>query len=476
MADCFDFYNKPCKDTVGGIKRVFLLPFVEYNEIEVRHEQMTLTKFPESTIYQYDVEGSYTQATTFEKGNVFFTHTVNIDMPKVYGIDDIHKYLNNDFRVIVETNNDQFIMFGTYNGMTCSATNDSGREKSEFNGFSLTFEGKENQSGLLIDSVWSCFDVNTVVCIDEITENPCYNILMGDMILNALWGSPMGVNWFELDLDYGGTGNMRYLQNNWIIPSDDINYSINAVDWTTYAMSSMFTFVYDMAYGNGTWVVSGFKLSPTHNTLAYSTEVFPSDVSDWTVSKTETASSIVPLRVIYDNGIFVVSLFEFGVGTKVAKSTDGISWSETAVIFDDNAYDATYNGDGRWVLVGMDSLLGKIAYSDDNWVTWNMVTLSATHGLSAGKYGGDRWVAGAAGGSDVLYYSTDGINWTGLGNDILKAVRSLAYDGTYFYALGNDDLLSPTKSIVLRSADAITWTQVFSSTDDNNLSAIVAKF
>lgn len=154
-------YTRKCKITQGGIRKFYLLPFVKYNKLQVQYEGMTLTEFPESFIYVFECFGNYTQDSQVEDGAYFLNQTTSAQLPKVYDVLDIHNYLKQDYRVIVETNNGQYIMFGVYNGMMGSVGNNSGNDKAEFNGFNLDFEGREETTGLLIENLSDFFIVNT---------------------------------------------------------------------------------------------------------------------------------------------------------------------------------------------------------------------------------------------------------------------------------------------------------------------------
>jgi len=173
MADTFLNYEKQCKDTQGHIKRIYVLPFVFYNETLIKSEGMNLTVFPTSTVYRFDCWGNYSQNTTTEKGNVQWNHSVEVNLPKVYEIYDINIFYRNDFRIIVETNNGHLIMFGTNNGLACEISNNSGNSKTEFNGFTLKFDGIEEKPGLLISTLGDFF--NVYLEISEIKYGYLYN-------------------------------------------------------------------------------------------------------------------------------------------------------------------------------------------------------------------------------------------------------------------------------------------------------------
>lgn len=154
-----DNYTKKCKSTLGGIKRAYLMEYVFYNETLIKSDGMSLTQFPETLVYEFDCTGDYSQDSSFENGNVSFNQIVNLNLSKVYNVLDAHIFTDKDFRVIVETNNDDLILFGTNNGLVGSMTNSTGTEKSEFNGFNVTFTGLEEKTGLLIDELTDFFTI-----------------------------------------------------------------------------------------------------------------------------------------------------------------------------------------------------------------------------------------------------------------------------------------------------------------------------
>ena len=154
MTVAIDNYDRKCKVTQGKIKRAYLIPYVKYSRSQIKDFEMSLTAFPTNVIvYKYEVEGNYNQNSNEEEGSYFFDQNVSMQLSEVYDVLDIHSFLKIDYRVIVETYNNQLIMFGVRNGLTAKTTNQTGTSKNEFNGFTLNFTGKEEKSGLLISSL-----------------------------------------------------------------------------------------------------------------------------------------------------------------------------------------------------------------------------------------------------------------------------------------------------------------------------------
>jgi hypothetical protein len=150
-----DNYTKKCKTTLGGIKKLYLFPFVKYSRAQIKVSGMNLTEFPDTFIYEFDAIGSYSQNSEVENGDVFYNQSCTINLSEVYDVLNIQDLLVQDYRAIFLTNNNQYLISGTRNGLTGTTNNTSGTTKSEFNGFTLDFTGKEENPLLLIDDLES---------------------------------------------------------------------------------------------------------------------------------------------------------------------------------------------------------------------------------------------------------------------------------------------------------------------------------
>jgi len=146
-------YNKKCKTTLGGIKKIYLFPFVSYKRSQIITQGMELLTFPSTGITEFDVIGSYSQNSEFEGGDVFFNQSITANLNEVYDVMDVQNLLVVDYRVIVLTNNNQYLISGVRNGLKGTTNNTSGTEKGEFNGFTLDFTGNEETPLLLIKNL-----------------------------------------------------------------------------------------------------------------------------------------------------------------------------------------------------------------------------------------------------------------------------------------------------------------------------------
>jgi hypothetical protein len=189
--------------------------------------------------------------------------------------------------------------------------------------------------------------------------------------------------------------------------------------------------------------------------------------------------------VTYGGGKWVA----FGVGivysnyvSRIAYSTDGVSWTAVAdTTFNGswgNAINGVAYGGGKWIAVGntKNSAFGEIrsnmAYSDDG-ITWTVAD-STFNGYSSNisgvTYDGGKWVAvGYDYDSDTysnygkIAYSSDGVTWTAVADSTFNGrIDTVVYGGGKWVAVGYD-YDSDTDSLygkIAYSSDGVTWTAV----------------
>jgi hypothetical protein len=146
-------YYKKCKTTIGGVKKFYLFPFVKYKRSQIITKGMELITFPSTGITEFDVIGSYSQNSEFEGGDLFFNQSCNFNLSEVYNVLDVQNLLVANYGIIFLTNNNEYLIAGTRNGLTGTTNNTSGTEKAEFNGFTVDFTGKEETPLLLIKNL-----------------------------------------------------------------------------------------------------------------------------------------------------------------------------------------------------------------------------------------------------------------------------------------------------------------------------------
>lgn len=309
-------------------------------------------------------------------------------------------------------------------------------------------------------------------------------------------------------IDGTNTRAIKYINDRWITinttsaPATSLGYSTdNGINWSLVSSSSLSVAstitgsndatnyirvdnpdLSNIAFGNGTWVVVGDK-------IRYST-----NFTTWTDSTgadgTNNSQTIQYANVAFVNNRFwamttLPGSYVYGTGTPsktIAYSNDGISWTKINNLTGRYIYPPTYSPKlNKLVMVSED----RVAYSDDNGVTWtentyNVGTISGTAGsgmpnaLIKVKYLRGKFIAI---GIEVVAYSTDGISWTRgtmSSGSMLKTWGSLNLSagniivgpaGRDYYGSG---LLGDGSNVntVLTSADGINWTERSLPTSD----------
>ena len=172
----------------------------------------------------------------------------------------------------------------------------------------------------------------------------------------------------------------------------------------------------------------------------------------WNPQSSQATVSDLPFQasdLVYSGDKWVVT-----AGSKMATSSDGVTWSDTLVATGVNVSRLAYGG-GRFVGVG-----SNVAYSDDG-ETWSLASDPPYIGpysliLSGVAYGNGRFVAMASNGLNG-WYSEDGDVWTpvdwsavNIGYPHLTKFKSISFNNGVFIAYAR------TSAFV--STDGVSWT------------------
>ena len=166
-------YNRKCKDSVGGIRKVWLCKYVKYSRSQILTDGNILVLFPDTFIYSFhSVEASNaSESMEQNEGGKFYNQSISLTFQ---GADqkEIELLQNIDFRILYLDNNGIYKIFGLHNGMEAGAiTYETGSSKNSLNGFKINFTGKEKEESVFVQ------DLETVGFIEEgiITE---HNLLL----------------------------------------------------------------------------------------------------------------------------------------------------------------------------------------------------------------------------------------------------------------------------------------------------------
>lgn len=145
-------YNRKCKDSIGGVKAVWLLTWQHYNRSQIVTNGNILVSFPESFVYKFE---SLTIPNADEKmneneGGKYYEQTISLTI-QTNSKREFDKLLNKDYRALILDNNGLYRIFGLYNGMECDKIDfKTGGAKADLNGYNFTLTAKEEKQSVFI--------------------------------------------------------------------------------------------------------------------------------------------------------------------------------------------------------------------------------------------------------------------------------------------------------------------------------------
>jgi hypothetical protein len=153
-----------CKDSVGGIKNVYIIPYanVEQNNVTylVGTDTISALAAAPPNCYKYELKGasSLEQAITSSRdnGTTFFEQTLNLTLQKVDAATNVElKYLAWSRPVVViEDYNDNLMVAGLENGMEVTGgTIVSGTAMGDLYGYTITMVGQERLPANFLDGI-----------------------------------------------------------------------------------------------------------------------------------------------------------------------------------------------------------------------------------------------------------------------------------------------------------------------------------
>src|SRR5262249_49832631 len=214
--------------------------------------------------------------------------------------------------------------------------------------------------------------------------------------------------------------------------------SEDGLTWTNCEFGTS-TYLYWVAYGNGTFVASGYDdVGPTKPIVPKL--LISADGINWTVRSSDTVIS----SLAYCGNQFVG--WRNGA---VMSSPDGIGWTEHPTGYP-LMIEAFAYGSNRFVAVGEK---GSILSSSDG-IVWINNATKTTAWLLDITYGNNQFVAIGQQGPDpsdaaAIVISPDGITWTDHSPPNTSFVSRIVYGNGRFIAVGGPAILS--------SLDGATW-------------------
>ncbi len=141
----------PCKDKIGGIKRVWIKQFDAADWGTITNGTIAGATGADMEVYGFEItknSGSFQQAVnaSVENGTVFYSQVLELSLPNLVAADnvEIQDLMKNRLTVIVQDVNDNYFAMGHSTGAEATGgTVGTGTAKGDFNGYQLQLTAEE---------------------------------------------------------------------------------------------------------------------------------------------------------------------------------------------------------------------------------------------------------------------------------------------------------------------------------------------
>jgi len=149
----------PCKDSVGGIKTVYMADYGTLGTLSVTAGEVTGFSAQSPELFQFDVKGSSSLeqgiTSSRENGTTFYEQTLNLTLTKldVATQQEIILLAKARPHVFIEDYNGNFFLIGAANGADVSGgTIVTGAAMGDLSGFTLVFSAQETLPAYFVTS------------------------------------------------------------------------------------------------------------------------------------------------------------------------------------------------------------------------------------------------------------------------------------------------------------------------------------
>ena len=146
--------EKVCKNSIGGVNKVYLFTFVKYSRSQITLNKQELVTFPTTTIYDWDsIATNFSETTSVEGGDIAWGQSFSIQIPKTVVTSEVFKLAKSEWRAIIIDRLGNIRILGLFNGLDAEISIETGQSKSDFNGYKVTFTGKEDNQSYFISNL-----------------------------------------------------------------------------------------------------------------------------------------------------------------------------------------------------------------------------------------------------------------------------------------------------------------------------------
>ena len=144
--------DKKCKDTVGGLRAIYLAPYRKWHRAEVIYDGAEVTQFPATFIYRFELVSTdvFDENGDQNEGGKFYNQALSCTFNKLTPFDNLQfqKLLRKDYFLVVQDNNGHYRLLGFKNGVLATNLTTSSEQQ-----YTISFEGMELELAPFIDSI-----------------------------------------------------------------------------------------------------------------------------------------------------------------------------------------------------------------------------------------------------------------------------------------------------------------------------------
>ncbi len=163
MSNITSNIGQSVKDSMGGVERVYLFPFVNNSFSSIVLDGQELVTFPATTLFSlHSVSTNFSENIEIEGGSVAWNQSFSVEFHKVTLASEVYKFSFKDYSAIYIDRNGNIRILGLYNGLEGQIEQSTGTGKPDFNGYRVSFSGKEdNQAYYITNLIAAGFTIHT---------------------------------------------------------------------------------------------------------------------------------------------------------------------------------------------------------------------------------------------------------------------------------------------------------------------------
>lgn len=143
--------DKPCKTNQGGIKTLYIFPYIKYSRAQVSLLDETLVSFPDTDVFEYEATGiSFSENAKITAGGVEWLQSLSFKIPVIDRLSEIDRLNYKDYCIIFRDRQGVLRILGLFNGATVETSSTTGGDKGAFSGYDVKIQAKESRQAQYI--------------------------------------------------------------------------------------------------------------------------------------------------------------------------------------------------------------------------------------------------------------------------------------------------------------------------------------